>query len=521
MSYSGLFVSTILALVCPALLFAGDTRDAVMLRIQQLIAAGDLVSAREQLRTALQQDPGEGGLYNLLGIVEARENHYAAAARNFTEAIRLRPQLISSYLNLGRLYTNNVSQESGARQKAIVVYRRVLQLKANLPEPRYQLAALLQQTGAYRESLGEIERLPETEQARSQTLALRCADLTALGRMAEAEKVADRFLQTAEFSEAEAAFVAGVAQTWKQDGLALKILESLVQREIASPDDWRVLASAYERQNQFARARATLETIARQTPDQAQPLLDLARVAHKQGQYQSALGYLAHARELQPGNAAIHFFFGMVCIDLKLPIEAKTSLKKALELDSENPYYNYALGSVLLQWRDTGEAVPYFKKYTQLKRDDPRGQFALGAAYFYSGDYDAAKTELRAISERPETAVGAHYFLGRIARQEDRLPEAAEHFDSALRNNPNQPEVLAESALVHIRQGKLEDAATQLQRALKIDPDSFLVNANLLILYQRTKDQRAPSQARRFAEIQKTRSEREDMLQRTIQIQPY
>lgn len=80
MAYSGLFVSAILAFVCPVLLLPGGPSETVILRIQQLIAAGDLVTARDQLGTALRHNPGEGGLYNLLGIVEASENHYAAAA---------------------------------------------------------------------------------------------------------------------------------------------------------------------------------------------------------------------------------------------------------------------------------------------------------------------------------------------------------------------------------------------------------------------------------------------------------
>jgi tetratricopeptide (TPR) repeat protein len=505
----------------PILLLASDPRETAILLIQQVIASGDLVTARNQLGTALKQHPGEGGLYNLLGIVDAREKRYPAAERNFTKAIELSPQLAASYLNLGRLYTHSFTADSDTRRKAIRVYRQVLKLNPELPEARYELAALLQQIGAFRESLSEIERLPAVEQERSQALALRCADLTALGRDAEANEAADLFLRASELSESEGLFLAGVLQTWKYDGLALSVLESLARRQLASRDGLYALALAYERANQLAGARATLETVAQQIPDRLKPLLDLARVAHKQQDYEGALGYLAHAREIEPRNAAVHFFFGMVSIDLKLPIEAKASLAKALELDPENPYYNYALGSVLLQWRNTSEAVPYFKKYAELKRGDPSGQFALGAAYFYSGDYDSAKRELQAIADRPETTVGAHYFLGRIAKQEDRLQEASALFKHALRSNPNQPEVLAEAALMHIRQERFEEAARELQRALEVDPDSFRANANLLMLYQRTRDPRAASQARRFEEMKKIRSEKEDMLQRTIQVRPY
>ena len=40
-----------------------------------------------------------------------------------------------------------------------------------------------------------------------------------------------------------------------------------------------------------------------------------------------ALGYLAHARDLQPAHGGVHFFFGIVCMDLDLGVEAHNALK--------------------------------------------------------------------------------------------------------------------------------------------------------------------------------------------------
>jgi hypothetical protein len=60
-----------------------------------------------------------------------------------------------------------------------------------------------------------------------------------------------------------------------------------------------------------------------------------------------------------------------------------------------------------------------------------------------------------------------------------------------------------------------------LTRALKIAPDHFRTNLNLLMLYQRTKDPRAEQQARRVEELQKTGEERERLLLRSLEIRPY
>ncbi len=74
---------------------------------------------------------------------------------------------------------------------------------------------------------------------------------------------------------------------------------------------------------------------------------------------------------------------------------------------------------------------------------------------------------------------------------------------------------------MHIRLEKYADAGNELERAIELEPDSFRVNANLLILYQKTKDPRVEAQRARFEEIKQKRSENEQLLWRTIEVRPY
>src|SRR5207247_8787908 len=108
--------------------------------------------------------------------------------------------------------------------------------------------------------------------------------------------------------------------------------------------------------------------------------------AHQPEDLEARPRLLAHGRDLEPNNASIQFFFGMVSVELNLPLEARKSLEQAVRLNPGNPYYNYAFGAVAAQGRNPVEALPYFQKYIEQKPDDPRGRFALGAAYFYAGN---------------------------------------------------------------------------------------------------------------------------------------
>src|SRR5207249_236151 len=146
-------------------------------------------------------------------------------------------------------------------------------------------------------------------------------------------------------------------------------------------------------------------------------------------------------------NAAVHFFFGMICVELKLPPEAKKSLQDAVRLDPENPYYNYALGAVLVNEKNAEDAVPYFRKYREARPGDPRGGFALGFAYYEAYQMDSARKEFMAVANRPETRSGAQLYLGRLAIREGNLDEAMNHLRQAIQANPSSPEPYAESGL--------------------------------------------------------------------------
>src|SRR5947209_6029424 len=120
--------------------------------------------------------------------------------------------------------------------------------------------------------------------------------------------------------------------------------------------------------------------------------------------YEGALGYLAHARDLAPDNPRIHFLFAMTAIKMNLPVEARRSLERALALDPANPGYNYAMGSVVLTTRDAATASSYFQNFVKAEPADPQGHYALGIAYFASGDYAQAKQEMRPLTNDPKRA---------------------------------------------------------------------------------------------------------------------
>jgi tetratricopeptide (TPR) repeat protein len=489
--------------------------------LQGLIQNGDLSAARERLDQALKRFPDDFHLHNFLGVVQIQQGNEAAAESSFKKALKLAPRFAGAYLNLGRLYQQRAAREPAALRLGLETYEQLLRFEPDQTEARYQTAVLLQQLRRYQASQSHLSRLPADSQQRSQVLALRCVNLAGLGELQAAAESARRLLASPDLSEADVMTVLPALGKSSGSSLPQTLLEGLVERKLASSVALRQLGLLYEEQKQFERARKTLESAAQDRSQLSGLLVDLARVAHKQGDHRGALSYLAHARDLEPKNAGIHFFFGMVCVELELPLDARKSLQEAVALESDNAYYNYALASVLLRDRDPSLSIPYFQKFLELRPGDPRGRFSLGAAYFYSNDFAKAREELEAVAGQPETAAGAHYFLARLAKQENNLPQALEHLQQSLRANPKYAEAHAELGLIHIRHREYDKAERELSLALELDPDSYLANLNLLNLFQRTRDPREEGQASRFEEIKKKRSERQQALMRTLEIRPY
>lgn len=371
-------------LLCQIAVLA-EAPQAVILRIQGYIKEGNLAAADQSLAKALKDFSGDGGLYNLRGIVNADRENLKAAEADFTRAVELSPHLVGAYLNLARV----------------------------------------------------------------------C--------------------------------------------------------EMRSANDPDALN----------RARHALEQLAPLEPKDPAPLMELARIAEKQHDLKGALAYLAHARDLNPNYAPAHFFFGIVCIELNLPLEAKKSLQKALDLDPDNAPYNYARGAVELQGASGWLAIPFFKKFVAARPGDPRGHFALGVAEFTSQDYEASAKQMKLVAGNKETAAGAEYYLGRIAKAESDWEAAAGHFEKSIAADPNYAESHAELGLAKMHLKNLAGARKEINRALELNPDSYIANGNLLALLQRTKDPLVKAQEQKMRELDLKRSKEQELMVRTIQVRQY
>jgi tetratricopeptide (TPR) repeat protein len=511
----------VLLLLCAAPTAAAPPSLADSLaRARSLLEQGDRVKARAELMQALRAHPAHPQVENFLGVVEAQDGHYPAAEARFREAIRGAPRLIDAYLNLGHLYQDNAATDAGALGKALDTYEALLRYEPAQPEALYQSAVLLQGRGDFAASLARLSRLPDAPQQRAQVLAVRCADEAGLGHRAEADRAADALLARPDLAEPDVLSILPVLSARQREDLGVRLLEGLRARGLASADGLQRLGAGHEAAGRLDAAREAFEASAASGTVGVPILMDLARVAWKAGDRRGALGYLAHARDLDPKDARIHFLFGMICVELELGVEAYNSLKQAVALEPESASYNYAMGAVSLHRRDPSEAAPYFRKYASLKPDDARGPLAVGVAGFMARDFASARPELERAARTASTAAAANYFLARIAREENDVDRALALVDKAVEAEPGYADAWAERGLLHLRKREPDVAEKDLRRCLELEPANYLGNLHLLALYQRTRDPRQEEQARRVEELNAKREQRAEEFRRIIEVRP-
>ena len=94
-----------------------------------------------------------------------------------------------------------------------------------------------------------------------------------------------------------------------QTSTVVSLLQRLDRDSKLSPEGLRELGLLHEGTGQLVKRR-DLRAREQSSKPSMTLLLDLARVSHKQKDPQTALGYLAHARDLNPQYPHIYYLFG-------------------------------------------------------------------------------------------------------------------------------------------------------------------------------------------------------------------
>jgi protein O-GlcNAc transferase len=199
--------------------------------------------------------------------------------------------------------------------------------------------------------------------------------------------------------------------------------------------------------------------------------LEQALSFHQRGQLTEAERLYRQLLAREPGNAAAHFLFGMVCLQQGRNDEALASLDRAIALDPGNAdaFANRAialcgLGRFPEAIRGFNAALAINPKSPDIHANRAQVQRQLGRTAEALDGYNAAlKLDPRHF--------GALVGRGGVLREMGRFEDALADFEKALALRPAQAEIFYNCGLVLADMKRNQAALARFDRAVALKPD--------------------------------------------------
>ena len=199
-------------------------------------------------------------------------------------------------------------------------------------------------------------------------------------------------------------------------------------------------------------------------------------LAHK-SQYEAAIVAWKKALEFSPGEANIYLNLGVALARLGKPNEAIPQYQKALEITPDAAEVRFRLGSALSDAGKFDEAIAQFRKVLEIRSQNESESYdattynLMGRALAGKGEMaEALKALERATQLRP--GFGPHLYDYALALvQVNRLEEAQESVEAALRAAADLAEAHVLRGGLLARKRQLSEAAREYQQALELRPD--------------------------------------------------
>ncbi len=196
---------------------------------------------------------------------------------------------------------------------------------------------------------------------------------------------------------------------------------------------------------------------------------------------------------------AVHVYSDLAQLNSQALLKEAPESLEVIQLNAENFEKQHELKKAIAEYRVLLARAP----------DKPGIHFRIAGLILAQPASAASSEEARKEFEAelkifPGNA-GAEYYLGELARQKDKLPEAIQHFTRSAELYPSFAEAHFGLGRCLLDSGKTKDAVQPLETAVKLAPEDPTMHFSLATAYQRLG--RKEDAAREFA-LQKSTSQK-------------
>jgi len=365
------------------------------------------------------------------------------------------------------------------------MYRRVLALdSANVPA-RMFLASLESANGRYQQSLEVAGPVQRELRSSPEGVLILSEDYLKTGDRNRAVELAKSW---GTFASVPPTLSTRFAVLLAREGVlpeAIDILEQAKQDGSPSYDLLFNLAGVYALNNDPEHALENYDLALKIQSDSVPALHQAAIIAEQRGELERALSYSLRAKKLQPQDPEILLDFGRVCLKMDLLEDAEPALTQAASLRPNDAAYQYALASAKVGKKQFEAAQAILEKVVENKPENSQFQYALGSVFYLEGKLAEAATHLSDSVRLQPQQLASYYYQALIARDQSRDSDAIQILEKLRQQYPNHApscELLGELLMAAHR---YEEAETNLEKAVQLNPKSVKGNYQLGLLLSR------------------------------------
>ncbi len=405
------------------------------------LAEKDISGAKQRVESQILQRPTVARLHLLLARAYFAENNRAAAQTALKKAVELQPNYIEAYLALADMH--GMSDQG---EKALAELRAASEKNPTDARPFFAMATVYERLKNYGAAKDNYERFislsPKTPAA-PETLAVGLNNLA--------------YLYSEQLGDSDKALE--VAQR------ARELLPRVP--EIADTLGWILYKKRI-----FARARPLAEEAAASLPANAEVQYHLGMIAYSVGDIRQAKQALTRAMELAKtfqGSDIAQNTLSILAIDpTKADPKARAMLENVVVQKKEDSIAATLLGAIYEHEGNKDKALAIYE--SAIRANPVNTDAVLGAIRIYRAQKNISKALETANAARiaiPADGSVAHA-LGVLLQEKGEHSRAAAVLQDAFRRLPEDPEVAFDFANAAYNVGRVTDAQTAMQDALKL-----------------------------------------------------
>jgi tetratricopeptide (TPR) repeat protein len=220
----------------------------------------------------------------------------------------------------------------------------------------------------------------------------------------------------------------------------------------------------------------------------AQPNSDFTKEREllQQGKYDEAIAELQQLASEHPEIRGVARELGIAYYKKSDYFRAAQSLQQALQEDSKDTEATQLLGlSYYLSGKPT-EAIPFLEKVqTWYPRANVDASYILGQCYIQTKDYPHARQAFAKMFDLSPESAGAYLLTARMLFRQEFEPVALEYAQKATTLDPKLPLAHALLGEIHLFQSQVQQAITDFQQELAVDPGNASIYYKLADAYSR------------------------------------